>query len=408
MSQQGPIIVVSSGAQLPFEASLADMFPVIETSWSEASRAIDQVQPAAVLISMSADAEQTLEALAKQIAVLQPYIPMIVIDPNGPLPENAIPFSSGDGGFDRLSARLSAALRVRTLHSTVLRRIAGDPMMQKRMSDGDPIDDATVLLIGRGAAYPALSVALGERMGVIGAFSIEAAAKHLNSRDLDGIILGEGFSERVVDGFLTVLAEDARFRHLPVIATISRLPTNYNLPNLDYSSGDPEHIASNALPLIRQHAFEARLSRTLKSIEAGGLLDARTGLLTLEAFNRDLATAIYQTSMRGSGLSVARFVFGQQHERAQFDGARILSRLMRQMDFGALQDDGSIIVVFAETDLRNARMIARRLSSVMKYTVHAKRNSHIEPATIVTALLPSDSAKSILVRLTGEPRRAAS
>ena len=85
--------------------------------------------------------------------------------------------------------------------------------------DIDPARDATVLLIGRGAAYPALSVALGERMGVVGALSIEAAAKHLNTRDIDGIVLGEGFSPRVVDAFLTVLAEDARFRNLPVVLT---------------------------------------------------------------------------------------------------------------------------------------------------------------------------------------------
>ena len=45
-------------------------------------------------------------------------------------------------------------------------------------------------------------------MGVVGALSIEAAAKHLNTRDIDGIVLGEGFSARVVDAFLTVLAED--------------------------------------------------------------------------------------------------------------------------------------------------------------------------------------------------------
>ena len=39
-------------------------------------------------------------------------------------------------------------------------------------------------------------------------------------------------------------------------------------------------MATNALPLIRQHALEAYLSRTLRSIDAGGLLDPRTGLLT--------------------------------------------------------------------------------------------------------------------------------
>lgn len=282
-----------------------------------------------------------------------------------------------------------------------------DATMQRLMYEGDPIDDATVLLIGRGAAYPALSVALGERVRVIGAFSIEAAAKHLSSRDIDGIILGEGFSPRVVDGFLTVLAEDARFRHLPVIVTIDGLSSTYDLPNIELSDGNPEHIASHALPLIRQHAFESRLSRALKSIEADGLLDPRTGLLTLEAFNRDFATAIFQIPMRGGGLSVARFVFPAQQERAQLDGARILSRLMRQMDFGAVQDDGSILVVFVEADLRNARMIARRLSSVMKHTVPARREAQA-PEITVTALLPSDSAKSILARLIGEPRRAAS
>ena len=61
----------------------------------------------------------------------------------------------------------------------------------------------------------------------------------------------------------------------------------------------------------------------------------RTGLLTPAAFERDFATAVYQTLARGGGLSVARFAFDPEHPRAQFDGARIISRLMRQMDFGA-------------------------------------------------------------------------
>jgi hypothetical protein len=188
-------------------------------------------------------------------------------------------------------------------------------------------------------------VSLGERMGVVGALSIEAAAKHLNLLEIDGIVLGEGFSARVVDAFLTVLAEDARFRNLPVVVTSDGLTPAYALPNLEIISGEPELIAANALPLIRQHAFEVHLSRTLRAIDAGGLLDSRTGLLTPEAFNRDFATSVYQTLSRGGGLSVARFAFDAGNERAQLDGARIISRLMRQMDFGAIQQDGSGIVV---------------------------------------------------------------
>jgi hypothetical protein len=105
---------------------------------------------------------------------------------------------------------------------------------------------------------------------------------------------------------------------------------------------------------------------------------------------------------------VARFAFDASHARAQLDGARILSRLMRQMDFGAAQDDGSVIVVFAETDLRTAHMIARRLSSVMKHTSHGKRDARSEPIVTLATLMPSDSAKSLLARLTEEARRAAS
>ena len=149
------------------------------------------------------------------------------------------------------------------------------------------------------------------------------------------------------------------------------------------------------------------MSRTLRSIDADGLLDARTGLFTAAAFNRDFATAVYQTLSRGGGLSVARFAFDPA-ARAQLDGARILSRLMRQMDFGAVQDDGSVVVAFAETDLRTAHMIARRLSSVMRHTSHGKREARSEPVVTLATLLPGDSATSILARLYDQTRRAAS
>jgi hypothetical protein len=227
-------------------------------------------------------------------------------------------------------------------------------------------------------------------------------------RDVDGIVLGEGFTARVVDAFLTVLAEDARFRNLPVVVTSDRLARDYDLSNLEMIFGEPAHIAANALPLIRQHAFEAHLSRTLRSIDAGGLLDPRTGLLTSAAFDRDLAASVRQTLSRGGGLSVARFAFDASHARAPFDGARILSRLMRQMDFGALQQDGSIVVAFAETDLRTAHMIARRLSSVMRHTSDGKHTARSEPVVTIATLLPSDTAKSLLTRLYGATRRAAS
>ncbi|ANW02096.1 hypothetical protein [Bradyrhizobium icense] len=418
MSQQGPILVVSTARRPSFAATLdvARLFPVVETGWADAARAVEQVQPAAVLAETSGTNAAGLAELAVRVAARQPYLPLIAVDPQIAVPDNVIPFfqspvlqthaSETRGGSNRLAARLRAALRVRSLHATVMRRLV--PATPMALSHIDPARDATVLLIGRGGAYPALSVALGERTGVVGALSIEAAAKHLNARDIDGIVLGEGFSLRVVDAFLTVLTEDARFRNLPVVVTAGDLVPAYDLPNLEIVSGDAGNVAATALPLIRQHAFESHLSRTLKAIDADGLIDARTGLLTPEAFERDFASAIYQTQQRGGGLSVARFAFDPDHPRAQFDGARIISRLMRQMDFGAAQDDGSVVVVFAEADLKTAHSIARRLSSVMRHTSHGQRDARSEPAVTVATLLPNDSAKSLRSRLQEDAQRAAS
>jgi hypothetical protein len=409
MSLQGPIIVVSSTDRPSFAAALdqAELFPVIVTPWADASLAVAQLAPAAVLVAPEA-AEPDLQALAKQIAAITPYVPLIAVDATMSLPDNAIPCAQIGGNSDRLIARLRSALRVRTLHSTVLRRIDANPAVRGTFDQTDPLADATVLLIGRGAAYPSLSVAFGERMGVVGALSIEAAAKHLNTRDINGIVLGAGFSPRVEDAFLTVLAEDARFRSLPIVVTSDAVTPAYDLPNIEIISAEPARVATNALPLIRQHAFETHLGRMLKSIDAGGLLDPRTGLLAPHAFDRDFANAVSQTLSRGGGLSVARFAFDPKNSRAQLDGARILSRLMRQMDFGAAQQDGSVIVVFAETDLRTAHMITRRLSSVMRHTRHSKRDVGLEALVTVATLLPSDSEKSLMARLYDEACRAAS
>ncbi|HMM88726.1 GGDEF domain-containing protein [Bradyrhizobium sp.] len=413
MSQQGPILLVASARRPSFGATLdvARLFPVIETEWADAARAVEQVQPAAVLVATSANDQSRLAELATRVTARQPYLPVIAVDPTIPLPDNVIPFFRGQilqtpSGADRLAARLRAALRVRSLHATVMRRLV--PATPMTLSHIDPARDATVLLVGRGGAYPTLSVALGERSGLVGALSIEAAAKHLNSRDIDGMVLGEGFSPRVIDAFLTVLAEDARFRNLPVVVTAGDLAPAYDLPNLEMVSGDAALVVATVLPLLRQHAFEAQLSRTLKAIDAEGLVDARTGLLTPAAFERDFASAIYQTQQRGGGLSVARFAFDSEHPRAQFDGARIISRLMRRMDFGAAEEDGSVVVVFAEADLKTAHTIARRLSSVMRHTSHGKRDARSEPTISVATLLPNDSAKSLRSRLQDDAQRAAS
>lgn len=410
MSQQGPLLLVSAAARPALTAALdaAKLFPIVEVGWREAAHAVSRIQPAAVLAMMAGADAVDVATLARHAAARKPYLPLIALDAEHDLPDNALPFAQGSETTSRLLARLRAALRIRTLHATVLRRLGERKAAETSLPDTDPLDDATVLLLGRGASYPALSVALGTRMAVVGALSIEAAAKHLSSRDIDGIVLGEGYSPRVVDAFLTVLAEDTRFRNLAVVLTSQHGALPPELANLEIVHGEPARIAAHALPLIRQHAFEARLNRTLRAIDAGGLLDPQTGLLTKPAFARDFATAVTQAQAQGGLLSVARFAFDPDHPRAQFDGARIISRLMRRMDFGTREDNGSVVVVFAETDLRSAQAITRRLSAVMRHTSHGRRGARIDPSITVAALMPGDTARTLLARLYDEMSRAAS
>lgn len=414
MSQQGPIVTVSNreGRTLADAISQVKTFPLVDVGWPDTADAITRLRPAAVLAADLDGHEVALANLAKQAAQVDPYVPVLAVDPGTVLPQNVLPFTQAGRNAERLVSRLNAALRVRGLHVTLLRRLANERSPSTRMPTSDPINDATVLLIGRGAGYPALSVALGEQMGVVGALSIEAAAKHLNARELDGIIIGDGFTLRVLDAFLTVLSEDSRFRNLPVlVGSGSGLTADYDLPNLEISNGDPRTVAAHAVPLIRQQAFESRIARALKSIDVGGLLDPRTGLLNEDAFSRDFETAVTDTQTRGAGLSVARVTFAQGSisERMRLDAARILSRLMRRMDFATLDEEGAIVVVFAETDLRNAHAIARRLTSVLKHTMYStKRDQRLDPQVTLATLLPGDSAAAILRRLQTEAQRVAS
>ena len=166
-------------------------FPIVETRWADAPAAIAEIQPVAIAI---ADPEgdpsplhvhAVIECIETRGGPVMPVIALVERDYSPAIP-NALAIGM-DNSTDRLIARLRSALRIRTLHATVLRRAhsAGAKNGIPAFVPPDLLDDATVLCVGRGGSYPALSVAIGERVGLIGALSIETAARYLNARDVD-------------------------------------------------------------------------------------------------------------------------------------------------------------------------------------------------------------------------------
>ena len=413
MSLQGPIVIVAEkpSAALVKAFTAAGAFPVVAARWADASSAVSSIKPSAVVLA-EADApdEPLLHALAERITASEPYLPVIartredqgLIFPNAlPVPEDAPP--------QPLIARLATALRLRALHATVIGRahtLRRERNIVAEFPAGDPIDDATVLVVGRGRQHPALSVAVGERMGVVGAMSVDLAVRCLDARDLDGVVIGDGLSPRMVVTLLAAIERDARFRDLP-IGLLGAEEQIEELPNL-LTARDPTVLVERMVPLVRQRAFETRLKRLLASIESKGMIDARTGLLTVDAFGHDLARAIKDASEHDVGLSVARFSFDEAVDlRTSLNAAQLIGRLLRSADFACRQDDGSIVAAFAGSDLRSAHVVARRLASIIKHTLFQPgHGNHAARADVTLATLkPGDTPITLMARVA--PRTVA-
>lgn len=413
MSLQGPIVVVADKPDARLVQALTDAgaFPVVESKWANAANAVTSIKPGAVVLAET-DAPEgpAAQKLADRIGSNEFYLPVVARTGAERMP--ALPGAlavDADAPSTALIARLSSALRMRSLHTTVLGR--AQTLLHERdiiaeVPAGDPLEDATVLVVGRGRMHPALSVAVGERMGVVGAMSVELAARCLGAREFDGVVIGDGLSPKMVVALLELLGKDARFRDLP-IALLGPEEHIEELPNLVHAR-DPLLLVERVIPLVRQRAFEARLKRLLASIDSKGMLDPRTGLLSVDAFGHDLTQAIDHANERGSGLSVARFSFDASVDlRTSLNAARLVAQLKRASDFACRQDDGSIVAAFAGSNLRSAHVVARRLASVIKHTLlQAGRPTGAAQTDVTLATLkPGDTVLTLMARVA--PRTVA-
>jgi len=414
MALQGPIVVIADKKDAELVAALAadGAFPIVEATWPDGADAIKRIEPAAVVATDPEHPSKHVAAVRAAVAAAgTPYLPVVarVMDAAGPALADALPIA-GRASPARITVRLASALRVRTLHATALRRadaLKGQCDDLPVLPASDPIEDATVIVTGRGRGYPALSTAVGERVGLIGALSVETAAKYLNARDIDGIVIGEGFNPRTVEAFLTVLGEDSRFRDLP-IAVVPDIPPGVDqslLPNLEHIGGDPAGIVELILPLVRQHAFGARLQRQLGALETKGLIDPQTGLFTVTAFLHELNRAVDEAKVRGNALTLSRFTFPPTVDRrANMDASRLVSRLVRSADFACRASDGSILLAFSETALRSAHVVARRIANVLRHTMLQADGDdgkpvRVDPTITLASLKATDTVESLLARV---------
>ena len=418
MAMLGPMVVVAEAPATDLVDVLgrAGAFPIVEAKFADAAAAVAEIQPAALMIADTAPSpsDKHLTALLKTIETRGgPFMPVLarVDGPEMVAIPYALPISVSEPE-ERLVACLKSALRVRSQHAAVIRRAHSlEPARHRTVPFADLIEHATVLCIGRGRNYPALTTAIGERVGLIGAMSVETAGRYLNAREIDGIAIGDGFSPRVVEALLTVLGEDVRFRDLPVGLLGRTSADDDRLANLVRVESDPVLLAERLVPFVRLQAFESRLRRILKSLDSEGLVDPETGLLGRDAFWRDLDRVVQQAEEDGGALTIARFSFDDMtDDRCSIDAARLFSRLMRNIDFACRDQDGSIIAAFTETDLRNAHVVARRIAGILRNTMMSPDLDRrtIKPTVTLATLKPTDNLSTLVARVGTYPKVAAS
>jgi GGDEF domain-containing protein len=418
MALLGPVVVVAEIPATDFIDVLAKAgaFPIAQTRWADVPAAIGETQPVALAIAdrqtipSSRQVDAAIECIETRGGPVMPVIALVDSSSTPAIP-GALPIAIDDSA-ERVIARLHSALRIRTLHAAVLRRslAAGAKKPVAAFVPPDLLEESTVLCVARGGSYPALSLPIARRASLIGALSIDTAARYLNARDVDGVVIGDGLGPGVVEALLILLADNPRFRDLPVGVLNNAAADDERLPNLVHVDADPARLVERILPFVRLHAFESQLARALKALESEGAIDPNTGLFAAQAFWRNLERAVRESEKKNSALSVARFTFeGLADRRAHVDAARLFSRLVRNTDFACQEQDGSILAAFTKTDLRSAHLLARRIGGVLRQTMLSPGGDRraIKPTITLAALKPRDDLGTLVARLGAHTKVAA-
>jgi PleD family two-component response regulator len=140
------------------------------------------------------------------------------------------------------------------------------------------------------------------------------------------------------------------------------------------------------------------------------MFDPETGLHTRDSFLHDLTKATAEAVDRSLPLSLARYTFdGPLDERASKDGARLVTRLIRNIDFACRDGDGSLLIAFTQTDLNSAHVVARRIAGVLQNSMLVPRDAQDKVAATVTlaTLKSGDTVDSLLLRAMGSQAVAA-
>ena len=146
-----------------------------------------------------------------------------------------------------------------------------------------------------------------------------------------------------------------------------------------------------------------------KSIECKGMLDPQTGPSCRSARVRaTISSAPSRMPASAASACRSRASPSRMPTTAAPAWTRLASSawLPANIDFGCRQDDGSIVCVFTETDLRAAHVVARRLASVLKLSPWSRpdrEKARVAANVTLATLKPSDTLMTLMARIAPRP-----
>ena len=116
-----------------------------------------------------------------------------------------------------------------------------------------------------------------------------------------------------------------------------------------------------------------------------------------------------ESADRSLPLSIARFTFdGVSDARGNLDIARLMTRLIRNIDFATRDEEGAILVAFTQTDLRGAHVFVRRLAGALKELMLTSQSTASFTANVTLATLKAgDTLDTLMMRVMGSRMVAA-
>jgi GGDEF domain-containing protein len=145
----------------------------------------------------------------------------------------------------------------------------------------------------------------------------------------------------------------------------------------------------------------------LKALETEGMFDPETGLMAQNGFWAELTKAMSEANKQSQALAVARIAFDAPDRRTQLDGARLATRLIRNIDFAGRDDDGALLVAFTQTDLYEAQVVARRLAGALKKGMAGANHVAVTANVTLAAMKANDSIDTLMARIAGAQTVAA-